>query len=58
MESQSFKQKNKKKKLIVAYIILAAITFAVSIVLKDGIMLFPYETNECHKCVSNDYKGL
>ena len=46
------------KKLIVAYIILAAITFAVSIMFKDGIMLFPYETNECHKCVSNDYKGL
>jgi hypothetical protein len=46
------------KKMIIAYIILAAITFAISILLKEGIMLFPYETDNCHKCISGEYYGL
>ena len=45
-------------KIVIAYIILAAITFAASILLKDRIMLFPYETDNCHKCILDDYKGL
>jgi len=46
------------KKIIIAYITLAAITLAMSILLKDRIMLFPYETDNCHKCVKNAYYGL
>lgn len=46
------------KKIIIAYIILAAITFTASVLLKDRIMLFPYETDNCHKCISGEYYGL
>lgn len=46
------------KKLIIIYIILAAVILYLSVTLKSGIMCFEYETTNCHKCLSNDYNGL
>ena len=41
------------RKIYLFYIILAILTFTISALYKDGIMLFPTSTDNCHKCIKN-----
>ena len=45
---------NKSERLsTVFYIILAILTFTISVLYKNGIMPFPTSTDNCHKCIKN-----
>lgn len=37
----------------VFYIILAILTFTISVLYKNGIMQFQTSTDNCHKCIKN-----